>query len=127
MIADATSIVKSKRIHAFGLPLLAVDRGREGHPIFACRSCYELSYPSQREADYDRAARRADRIRERLGWKQAILNPKGWEKPKGMHWPAFERLNAKHDALVQKSLAGMAAQFNLLGESIDDWLYDDNW
>ena len=30
-----------------------------GSSIFACRHCYQLSYPSQRETDYDRAARRA--------------------------------------------------------------------
>lgn len=87
-----------------------------GGRIFACRRCYQLAYPSQREAGYDRAARRADKIRERLGWEQGILNPKGWKKPRGMHWRTFERLNAEHDTFVQISLAGMAARFNLLDE-----------
>jgi len=49
-----------------------------------------------------------------------ILNGNGW-KPKGMHWNAFERLTAQHDAFVQISLAGMAAKLNLLEESLDDW------
>ncbi len=53
--------------------------------IFAFRHCYQLAYPSQREPTYDRVARKADKIRERLGWKQGILNPRGWKKPKGMH------------------------------------------
>ncbi len=53
--------------------------------IFAFRHCYQLAYPSQRELTYDRVARKADKIRERLGWKQGILNPRGWKKPKGMH------------------------------------------
>ena len=92
-----------------------------GGGIFACRHCYQLAYPSQRETYDDRAARRADRIRERLSWEQGILNPKGWEKPKGMHWRTFERLNTEHDRFVAKSLAGMAARFNLFGESLDDW------
>jgi len=90
-----------------------------GGGIFACRHCYQLAYPSQREADYDRMARRADRIRDKLGWEQGILNGNGW-KPKGMHWKTFERLTAQHDAFVQVSLAGIAAKLNHLGESIDD-------
>lgn len=93
-----------------------------GGGIFACRHCYQLAYPSQRETYDDRAARKADKIRERLGWEQGILNPKGWRKPKGMHWRTFERLNKEHDAFVAMSLAGMAMRFNLLGESLDDWI-----
>ena len=93
-----------------------------GGGIFACRHCYQLAYPSQRETYDDRAARRADKIRERLGWEQGILNPKGWGKPKGMHWRTFDRLNKEHDAFVAISLAGMAARLNLLGESLDDWI-----
>ncbi len=93
-----------------------------GGSIFACRHCHQLAYPSQRETGYDRMARRADRIRDKLGWERGILNPKGWRKPKGMHWNTFERLNKKHDAFVQISLAGMAARLSLLGESVDDWV-----
>ncbi|MGH8580552.1 MAG: hypothetical protein ACREVK_10705 [Gammaproteobacteria bacterium] len=78
-----------------------------GGDIFACRHCYQLAYPSQRETDGDRAIRRADKIRERLGWEPGILNGNGW-KPKGMHWRTFERLTAEHDAFVGASLAAMA-------------------
>ena len=77
-----------------------------GGAIFACRHCYQLAYPSQREADDDRATRRADRIRERLGWEPGILNGDG-PKPKGMHWSTFERLTREHHILVQKSLTGL--------------------
>ena len=67
---------------------------------FACRSCFQLSYQSQRETDYDRAARRADKIREKLEWETGCLNGHGC-KPKGMHMNTFERLTAQHDAFVQ--------------------------
>lgn len=83
-----------------------------GGGIFACRHCYRLAYPSQREAAYDRAARRADKIRDRLGWEPGILNGNGW-KPKGMRWRTFERLEAKHDAFVAESLAGIARRFRI--------------
>lgn len=80
--------------------------------FFACRHCYTLAYVSQRETADDRAARRADRIREKLGWEPGILNGKAW-KPKGMHWRTFERLTAEHDAFVQISLAGIAQRFGM--------------
>ncbi|HIJ29739.1 MAG: hypothetical protein HN382_11800 [Gammaproteobacteria bacterium] len=93
-----------------------------GGKIFACRHCYQLAYESQRETDYDRAARRANKIRRKLDWEEGILNSKGWKKPKGMHWKTFEQLNRDHDYFQQTALNGIAARFNMLGESLDDWM-----
>lgn len=81
-----------------------------GGSIFACRHCYRLAYPSQRETWDGRARQRADRIRAKLGWEPGILNGGGL-KPKGMHWRTFQRLSAQHDAFVEQSLAGMALRF----------------
>jgi len=89
-----------------------------GGRVFACRQCNHLAYASQREADDDRATRRADTIRRRLGWEPGILNGKGL-KPKGMHWRTFERLEASHDFHVNAALAGMAVKLGLLGERLD--------
>lgn len=83
-----------------------------GGSIFACRHCHKLAYACQRESDDDRAARRADTIRRRLGWEPGILNGDG-SKPKGMHWRTYERLKAVHDAHVNVSLAGMAQRLGL--------------
>ena len=83
-----------------------------GGAVFACRHCYRLAYPSQRETHDDRAARRADRIREKLSWEPGILNGNGW-KPKGMHWRTFDRLVAEHDEHVAKSLSGIALRFGI--------------
>lgn len=80
--------------------------------IFACRQCYRLAYPSQRETDDDRAARQADKVRERLGWVPGILNGAGG-KPKGMRWQTFWRLWAQYNALVNQSLAGVMKQFDI--------------
>jgi len=74
---------------------------------------------SQREAGYDRKARRADRLRDKLGWEPGILNGNGM-KPKGMHWWTFNRLEAEHDTLVDESLAGMAKRFGLL-DGFKEW------
>lgn len=88
-----------------------------GGRIFACRHCYGLAYPSQREDAGDRAARKADRIRERLGWEGGILNgAEPWNKPKGMHWRTFERLNHQHDRHVERALHGIADKFGFGAE-----------
>lgn len=78
-----------------------------GGSIFACRHCHKLAYASQRETKDDRAIRRYNTIRRRLGWKPGFLNGYGG-KPKGMHWSTYERLKAEHDMFVNASLAGMA-------------------
>ena len=83
-----------------------------GCGVFACRHCHRLAYRCQRESDDDRAARRADTIRRRLGWEPGILNGEG-RKPKGMHWRTYERLRAEHEAHVNASLMGMAQRFKL--------------
>ena len=94
-----------------------------GSGIFACRHCYKLAYASQRESCDDRAARRAGRIRDRLGWQPGILNGEG-DKPKGMHWRTFERLHAEHNDFVNASLVGMMRKFGRLGMGFDDLLDD---
>lgn len=78
-----------------------------GGAIFACRHCYRLAYPPQREKPGDRAARRADRIRDKMGWPGGILEGGDWGKPKGMHWRTYERFCREHDALSDRALVGI--------------------
>jgi len=77
--------------------------------IFACRRCYRLTYPCQREVDYNRLARRANKLRDKLDWEPGCLNGPGG-KPKGMHWRTFDRLTAQHDAFVQCAVATVEAR-----------------
>ena len=77
-----------------------------GGSVFACRHCQQLAYKSQRETPDDRAIRRADKLRDRLGWEAGILNGAGG-KPKGMHWQTFEKMRAKHDSEVRQALLKM--------------------
>jgi hypothetical protein len=70
-----------------------------GGTLFACRKCHQLTYASQREDTGDRAARRAQRIRDRMGWPRTVLVGSAGsygEKPKGMHWRTYERLCGQH-------------------------------
>lgn len=84
-----------------------------GAGIFACRSCHRLAYPSQREDHYRRAARKAERIRQKLGWSQSILHNQG-HKPKGMHRTTYHRLTITHDNLVQTALKGLLKRLDSL-------------
>jgi hypothetical protein len=84
-----------------------------GGTVFACRHCHNLVYPSQREEEHDRAARKADRIREKLGWEPGILNGRGWLKPKGMHWSTYQKLIKEHDRLVHQAMYGIAVKLGL--------------
>lgn len=88
-----------------------------GGATFACRTCYGLAYEVQREDETDRLARRADAIRDRLGWEAGILNPDGW-KPKGMHWSTFWRLKAEHDRLKGGALCAWAKRLGMLGSTV---------
>lgn len=72
---------------------------------FACRHCCFLVYESQREPKDIRSIRRAERIRERLGWQPGILNGHG-VMPVGMHGQTFRRLLGLHDGYVKCALEG---------------------
>lgn len=89
-----------------------------GGAMFACRRCRKLAYEVQRETAGDRAIRRADAIRDRLGWQAGILNPDGW-KPRGMHWRTFWRLKAEHDRLRGVGMGGIARQLGIVERRLD--------
>lgn len=88
-----------------------------GQGSYACRHCFNLAHRSQRETEEDLAARRANKLRRRLGWNVGILNsPSG--KPKGMHWRTFERLRASHDQHALMALTGMSMQLTTLTDRL---------
>jgi len=65
-----------------------------GGEIFACRTCHQLAYESQREEPHNRALSRAQSLHVRLGGTGAVgdgLPP----KPRGMHCTTYKNLAAR--------------------------------
>ena len=80
----------------------------DGHR-FECRHCHQLVYKSQRQAPDERAYKRANELRTRLGWGPGVIYGPGG-KPKAMHWRTFWRLHACYDASVLQALGGASAR-----------------
>lgn len=67
--------------------------------LLSCRVCLGLRYETNHENRRARMFRRADAIRERLGWKPGIANPPG-PKPPRMHQRTFLRLKSELERLT---------------------------
>jgi hypothetical protein len=61
---------------------------------FLCRHCYRLAHASQSESTLDRAMRRANKIRRRLGGDSDMAAPFP-SKPKGMWRRTYERFRER--------------------------------
>jgi hypothetical protein len=72
---------------------------------FLCRYCYRLAHASQSESKCDRALRRTNKLRERLGGEPGLMCPLPM-RPKGMWTRTYERLRGK--ALEAEMLANQA-------------------
>jgi hypothetical protein len=81
--------------------------------LFACRHGCSLADDCRQECADNRATRRAERIRQRLGWEPGILNRPS-RRPKGMHQRTFELLKAQHDVFVNAAVAEMAKRLRLM-------------
>ena len=85
---------------------------------FLCRHCYRLSYTSQSEEGWDRALRRANKIRMRLGGDpgMAAAFP---ERPKGMWSRTYERLLDKSNDAEMKANEGFFIHAEVLLTRLD--------
>jgi hypothetical protein len=72
-----------------------------------CRKCYGLTYATKQLAPRQRLILRAQKIREQLGGKLAVLDDFP-AKPKGMHRRRYHHLRRQHDQAVQDSLRTLA-------------------
>jgi hypothetical protein len=85
---------------------------------FLCRRCYDLSYESQREDKTQRALRRAQKIRQRLGGTANMMEAFP-EKPKGMHHETYMRMFWDYHEAEMEQLAGMGEWLDKLQQQLD--------
>jgi hypothetical protein len=95
----------NRRVRKLYLPL--------GGRHFWSRRAYELAYASQRETKYDRALRRARKLRLRLGGDPA--DDEYPDKLKRMRWTTYNRLMDKlvaADGVADERLIMLSARWN---------------
>ena len=85
---------------------------------YVCRYCGDLAYSSQREDAGDRALRRAQAIRKRLGGSANMCEffP---QKPKGMHWRTYERLRAQAEHHEYQTNIHMLEKFDMFDRMLE--------
>jgi hypothetical protein len=84
-----------------------------GGLVFACRQCHRLGYRVELETEEDRAARRANKLRQRLEWVPGVFHGVG-PKPKGMHWRTYWRLRLSYHEAEAEVLQNIGAQLGRL-------------
>ncbi|GBF27477.1 hypothetical protein MnTg02_02530 [bacterium MnTg02] len=86
-----------------------------GGKVYRCRKCFGLKYQSQYEPGFGRALSQAQKIREKLGGSLCTDDPFP-EKPRGMHWKTYRRLEAKEAYLAAQYNSGFCSHYGgLLG------------
>ena len=85
---------------------------------FLCRHCNRLSYASQSEGALDRALRRANTIRQRLGGDPGMASPFP-ERPKGMWRRTYERLHRRTFEIEMRAEEAMDLHIVKLASRID--------
>jgi hypothetical protein len=82
-----------------------------GGARFRCRKCYGLQYASQCEAPGLGAV--AEKIRKRLGDQHgsAFDGDEFPDKPKGMHWRTYRRLEEQYEELQARSTVAAMRRF----------------
>ena len=75
---------------------------------FRCRTCWGISYQSQRDAPMMRNIRREQKYRMRVGGSENLVEPFP-VRPKGMHRRTYLRIRAKATRLERQRYGALAA------------------
>ncbi len=86
-----------------------------GGTRFRCRCCHGLRYSSQYEPPGLGGVDQANKIRRRLGDKDgsAFDGDPFPEKPKGMHWKTYQRLEARYEELQLRWTVAAMQRFGI--------------
>ncbi len=79
---------------------------------FACRHCYQLAYPCQRDSSDDGTLRKVGKMRSRLGWARSLISGCSG-RPKGMHRSTYLRRLEELDPLQMQLLFALANRIGL--------------
>ncbi len=76
---------------------------------YRCRLCLRLTYLSQYDAAYERARDRAHKLKRKCDPSAKVADERFPLKPKWMRWRTYDRMRARHDALMQRYYGGFVA------------------
>ena len=85
---------------------------------FLCRRCHNLTYESQNEDKVDRLNRKMRKLRTKVGGNGEDLISPFPDKPKGMHWDTFDRLELKDFEADREKMRILSWQISTLESEI---------
>ncbi|MEO9516088.1 MAG: hypothetical protein ABJH45_02535 [Paracoccaceae bacterium] len=97
-----------------------------GGKYFLCRHCYNVAYTSQSEPSYDRALRRANKLRVALGVEPGMANWIG-PKPKGMWHQTYQRKRSEIERYENQANHFFLSKYsNLLNDAERQLFFDSH-
>ena len=83
----------------------------------ACRRCWRLRYLVEAMPEGDKAFRRADKLRARMGWVPGVAFGEG-HRPKGMHRATYDKLLNRYRAAELQVLGAMAHYIDRVNDKL---------
>lgn len=85
-----------------------------GGKYFRCRHCYKLTFASQYERFRVPGMAAADKVRDKYGMQAGFAYSFG-DRPKGMHWKTYRRLETRDRAMSEAIERALLRQFEPSG------------
>lgn len=83
-----------------------------------CRKCHRLRYQVESETEGRKAYRRADKLRERLGWFPGVAFGEG-VKPPRMRWATFNRLLSEYRQAELQTICASQASLSRIDRKVE--------